>query len=221
MKTIWLKLGRKIGYAFFPARCPFCDRVIEPSQNTCESCAETVLPFKLEDNVWEKGTGGLIFLYPYEERPKEAVKRLKFEGRKDLAVPLARLMWAQIQKSGLIFDVIVPVPMSRKKLRKRGYNQAQVLAQEISRLSGIPLTNCLGHREMDTEQHHLSQKERRYWAKRTYFVSDKASCSDKRVLLIDDVYTTGSTVNACEKCLKTAGASSVAAAVLCKTERKN
>ena len=221
MKNSLFEMKRKIGYAFFPARCPFCDCVIKPSENLCQTCAETVFPEETSVRIREDSSRGLIFLYPYDGRPKEAVRRLKFEGRKDLAVPLARLLGEQVQKSGIDFDLIVPVPMSRRKLRQRGYNQAQVLGEELARLSGIPWRNCLVHKDTKNDQHQLSARERSYWAERTYFGKGEENCRGKRILLIDDVYTTGSTIRACTKCLNEAGAACVFAAVLCKTERKN
>lgn len=221
MKDFFLKLKRQIGYAFFPARCPFCDCVIHSGETVCRTCRETVRPLERGIRLRDDKTGGLIFLYQYTGQPKTAVSRFKFQGRKDLARPLSRLLWEQIEKCGLDFDLIVPVPMSSQKRRRRGYNQAQLLAEGLSELTGVPWKNCLLQRDTEFFQHQLSAKERRYWAERTYSAADPNSCFGRKILLVDDVYTTGSTARACENCLRNAGAVCVITAVLCKTERKN
>jgi ComF family protein len=114
-------------------------------------------------------------------------------------------------------DVLVPVPLHHKRLRERGYNQSRLLALELSKLSGLPLVDdCLVRERYTTPQARTSSVD-----ERRSNVADAFACRDRRledraVLLIDDVATSGATLDACARALKKVGASSVWGLVLAK-----
>ena len=109
----------------------------------------------------------------------------------------------QIRKWGV--QTIIPIPMDRRKKRKRGYNQAEILAQELGRMTGIPVeTRLLRKRKASVPQKRLSRSGRARNLEHSFEVERKTTLPE-RVLLVDDIYTTGNTVNEASKALKKAG----------------
>lgn len=140
----------------------------------------------------------------YEGAARDMVHGLKYQGKKDISISMAAMMYEVIKKSNLKFDVIVSVPIHKNRVKKRGYNQAQVIAIELSNISSIPYMDIL-ERKKDTPSQVLFNGGERW-----YNVMDAFSCSNdltgKRVLLVDDVVTTGATACFCSKALREVGA---------------
>jgi len=117
--------------------------------------------------------------------------------------------------------VLVPVPLHPKKERKRGFNQTVILAKGIREVLNVPLKNSLIERIKDTKsQTGLSFKERQENLKDAFVVKDKSQIKGKKILLVDDVATTGSTINECAKVLKKAGAEEVIGVVIARVGRE-
>jgi ComF family protein len=116
------------------------------------------------------------------------------------------------------FDLIVPVPLHVKRLRRRGFNQALLLAKALSRKTGIPYgMRVLRKKKATPPQVNLSRREREREIRGAFFVKDPSKVKGKTVLLVDDVMTTGATVNECSKVLRVEGASSVHVLTLGRT----
>lgn len=107
-------------------------------------------------------------------------------------------------------DVLVPVPLHQKRLRERGYNQSSLLARELGRLSGLPvIEDCLVRLRQTSQQTRTASVEERRRNVATAFACRNRNVQDRKVILIDDVSTSGSTLSACAQALKAAGAVSV------------
>ena len=107
-------------------------------------------------------------------------------------------------------DIVLPVPLHPKRLKERGFNQSGLLAKEFSRMQGLPVSFDLLIRKNWTEpQTRLNRKERLENVKGAFSLCDASAVRGRRVLLIDDVFTTGTTLSECAKTLKKAGASEV------------
>ena len=101
------------------------------------------------------------------------------------------------------YDIILPVPISKKRYKQRGYNQTELIAREISKRAGIELvTNCVYKERNNVPQSTLNKEDRIENVKNTYIIKNSKIIKDKRVIILDDIYTTGSTVNECSKLLK-------------------
>ena len=145
--------------------------------------------------------------------------RFKYSNRRDYAPVLAREAYGmhadwirRIQP-----QMIVPVPLHPARRRTRGYNQAELLAGEVSRLSGIPMDADLLIRTHNTDrQRALNPQERKNNLKNAFQTSKKIVQLEK-VLLIDDIYTTGSTIEACARALRASGISRIYFVVICMT----
>ena len=123
--------------------------------------------------------------------------------------------------SGYTPDLVVPVPMAEHRRKERGYNQAELLAQPIARALGAEYSPHMLQRTGSIVQHDLSARLRRLEATQSFALSGKGDAAGKRVLLVDDIFTTGSTLRRCALLLKKAGAAEVVCAAAALTPRKN
>lgn len=141
---------------------------------------------------------------------REAIHQLKYQNLRALAVPLAKMLREYLIASPLDVDVLVPVPLHRKRLRERGYNQAKLLAQELTKLINKPVVDdILVRRRHTPPQARTTTLEERTRNIAGAFACRDHSLRDSRVLLIDDVATSGVTLNACAAVLKANGAAAV------------
>jgi len=143
----------------------------------------------------------------YEPRSEVAqiVYKLKYDNRPDIGEDMGRLMANEMEFARYFedIDMLIPVPLSRKRLRQRGYNQSEQLAQGISDITHIPIANkVLRRKHFQQSQTHLSHWQRQENVKEMFELRDGSSLQGKHVLLIDDVCTTGATLTACANALK-------------------
>jgi competence protein ComFC len=147
---------------------------------------------------------------------REGIHRFKYEGERSLAGPLAELLLPTARSLPWPVDVIVPAPLYPARERQRGYNQSALLAERLAKALKTPLDSRAIHRERDTRpQMGLTAPERRTNVAGA-FAGRPGSLEGQRVLLFDDVCTTGSTLEACAQAARQAGAAEVRALVLAR-----
>jgi len=147
---------------------------------------------------------------------REAIHRLKYSNSQDLAAPLGEMMVSYWQDVHLSADVIVPVPLHVRRLRERGYNQAALLARELGKGVGLPvLENALIRVRETSPQVDLNAEDRKENVRGAFHCPDDRLAGN-RVLLGDDVYTTGATLEACSLALKQRGVRTVWALTLAR-----
>lgn len=201
-----------LGRVLAPDRCAACDAAAGPGAALCDGCAATVVLDHGDADV------EVIAHARYGGALARAVRRLKYEERPDLAGPLGRLLGSAAR--GLAADLVVPVPLHPHKLRSRGYNQAALLAAAVARELEAPLAARMLMRTRDTNaQAHLDRAGRLANLDGAFRVRAPDGVRGRRVVLVDDVCTTGSTLGACRAALLAAGASAVTAVVLARAER--
>ena len=149
----------------------------------------------------------------YEGVGKEVVHALKYRGYRKVVAGLATPLMLQVLGRGR-FDAVVPVPLHRSRQRKRGFNQARLLAQGIAAEINAPLSDTLKVVRSTRDQVELSAAQRRANVAGAYRASAPL---EGRILVIDDVFTTGATTSACASTLLHAGAREVHALCLCRT----
>ena len=163
----------------------------------------------------DKKLSGLYFTLPYKEKflTKKIIHQFKYQPYiKNLAKNLADLLIEHfvLAKNNTeeiwVNSILIPVPLEKKKLKSRGYNQAEELAKKLSEILKIPLiSNNLIKIKRTQPQIKLSSKEREENLKNAFLVEKAAEIKNKKIFLVDDVYTTGSTMEECSKVLKDAG----------------
>ncbi len=183
--------------------CPFCRR-ISAQGHSCLKCRQ------------KKALNGATVYGYYQSQPlKLAIKALKYGNIFGLSEYLAKILIEKIEKDNLQFDIITSVPISKKRLRERGYNQTELLGRVIAEYFKKPFFMGLIKAKDTLPQVGLKRTERLYNLKNSFVVT-AGDIKDKKVLLIDDVLTTGATLNEVAKVLKKAGARQVWGAVLAR-----
>jgi ComF family protein len=227
---------------FFPPKCLFCGNGLGelPDDHPCPLCTERIKFFSYprcprcglgfgdtpgEDHLCSKClTEERYFtraraIGPYEGLMADAIHRFKYQGASRLAKPLGTFL-AEYEDSEFPFsefELILSVPLHPRRLRQRGFNQSLLLARCVSRAHSIPLDFASLQRTRHTEpQTQLSGPERQKNIRGAFEVRRAGAIAEKHILLIDDVFTTGSTVQECAKVLLKAGAKQVDVLTLAK-----
>ncbi len=155
----------------------------------------------------------------YEGTLLTAIHRFKYGGKISVGTALGRMM-AHRKYSGLVFEdfsLVIPVPLHVKRLRERGFNQSVILAREIAQTYDIPLNFVSLERKIETKQQTaLKKSERPKNVRGAFIVRTPGTIEGKKILLIDDVLTTGSTLRECARVLIRNGAKEVAALTLAR-----
>lgn len=216
-------LGNRLLDLLFPPRCIGCSSV---GTWLCARCVERLpyivgpvcercgLPLQRDLECpacrrYSVRVDGIRSVLLFEGAVRTAIHRLKYRNGRMLAGPFGQLMAAGWDRLGIEVDVIVPVPLHPQRLRQRGYNQAALLARELARHTGLP-----SHEGALSRVRHTASQMALDAAARRDNVRGAFRCTDgqlrgRRVLLIDDVCTTGATLDACADALRAAGAIAV------------
>ena len=203
----------------FPPKCPFCGKLLD-APGVCPACRDS-LPWTAEaDALWEL-PGGLRCAAPlwYEGKVRDALLRFKFQGASAAARPLGELI-AQCAAEHLSgeFDTLAWVPVSQKRLRQRGYDQAELLARAAGAVWGVRPESLLRKHTDNPAQSGLAGAGAR--AENVRDVYQARNAAGKRVLLIDDICTTGATLSECARTLRQAGAAEVVCAAAARTPQE-
>ncbi len=188
-----------------PPMCPRCGRP-QPSGILCPNCVS-----------WRAEIDGIRSPFRFDGVMRQAIHQLKYRNLRALAAPLARLLNDYLTTNPVPGEVLVPVPLHRKRLRERGYNQSSLLARELGKLVNLPVVDdCLTRERHAPPQARTATVGERQSNVANAFVGRDQRLRGRQVLLIDDVSTSGATLNACAIALKTAGATSVWGLVLAR-----
>lgn len=186
----------------FPKTCSGCKTLIEKGF-LCPSCYEKIKinndkPLIIVENI------EVYSATSYANPISNLIKGLKYNHKKKNSKFLAKILYNYISKNNINFQnyEIIPVPLHKKRLKKRNYNHMSLIAKEFSKLSELPINENLVKRTKNTKpQHNLNPTERRKNLKNAFELNLKAY-TGKPLLIIDDIYTTGSTINEVITCLK-------------------
>jgi len=193
-------------------RCGVPFRTVNDANHACGRCITDPPAF---------GVARAAAIYdasqPADQPLKAILQRYKYSREVALAAPLAQLLRRECPFDIGNYDIIVPVPLHLSRLRWRGFNQASLLARRIAAGNRVPVDVFSLERMRATQpQVELDEKERRQNVAAAFRVSRPDRIRQRRVLLVDDVYTTGSTVNECSRVLRAAGAGAVDVLVLAR-----
>ena len=194
-------LGKALLNVLFPEKCPLCGEILSKenrssNRHICMACHGKI-------NYYDNGTGARsLSLLKHDEAAKKIIYNLKFNNKRDNAAFLADEVVSEFgdKIKALNPDVIVPVPLHKKRLRERGFNQAELIGRKIAEKLSLPFESSLLIRQKKTiPQMKLNPFERKKNLENAF--SADGTKYYETVLLIDDIYTTGSTVEECRKAL--------------------
>jgi ComF family protein len=189
-------------------RTPFLNRSPLDENGRCALCRLGLASF---DSVYTYGS--------YEGALRKLIHLFKYSGVRPLARPFGDFLSRSLPREQQ-FDVVVPMPLHWRKRWQRGFNQAELLAREIARRWGVPVRKVVRRVKATAPQAGLTNAKRRANVSGAFSVRRGLRLDGLRVLLVDDVLTTGTTASACARVLKRAGAKHVAVIVLARTDRR-
>ncbi|MBR6736834.1 MAG: ComF family protein [Clostridia bacterium] len=190
-------------------KCEHCGRITHANVPFCDSCKTKNLNFNRARSV-----------YNYTHPISAVIQNFKYENKQYLGRVFAQELYSVYKEEGFSPSVITFVPMHETRLKERGYNQAELLANELSMLCGVKVEK-LAEKVVKTErQANLNLQERRNNLKGTFKVYKKEVIG-KDILLIDDVLTTGSTADVLSEAFKKAGANSVIVLTVASVQKQN
>lgn len=201
----------------FPPKCPFCGGLLEKGAPLCPEC-QSELPW-LTGAAAEKAvelTEGCVSVVRYDERVRGAIHDFKFHGKSARSGAFGLLIAQQLRDCAVTAEVITWPPLSKKRLRERGYDQAQLLAVRVGKELGLSVVRTLNKAHRPAQSGIEGEAQRRANLLGAYTAIAPEAVAGKAVLLIDDVLTTGATLSECAKTLRLAGAKSVRCATLAR-----
>ena len=217
-----MKLFAVLSQWLFPEKCVLCGRLLEKNEmDLCHKCrieapecgqSRTKYPY-LES--WSA-------VWLYQDLVRRSILRYKFYGKRSYAAAYARLLGVKLMKEDrLQVDLITWVPISAKRLKKRGFDQCQLLAEALSREVDLPAVPLLKKvRDNPPQSGIVGHAHRKANVLGVYQVTDSAQLQEKRILLLDDILTTGATAGECARVLLTAGAREVHLGVVAASKQE-
>lgn len=201
----------------FPPKCPFCGRLLERGELVCPDCQKE-LP-------WLSGAGaetkvelteGCVSALRYQDKVRDAIHGYKFQGRSGRSGLFGLLIAQTVSDHGLTADLVSWPSLSPKRLRRRGYDQGELLARQVGKELGLPVIRTLDKADRPAQSGLEGEAQRRANLLGAYTALSPEQFRGRSVLLIDDVVTTGSTLSECAGTLRLAGAGKVLCATLAK-----
>jgi len=230
--TLVKTLGTDLLDFIFPGYCYICNLSLpNPDKYLCSRCLEKLpvlrTPFCSSCKIFlddlpaghncQRPLHSVYSLWTFAEGVETLVHKFKYEGKVGLGKKLGQFLAQQLstQSFWTEMETIIPVPLHPSRIRERGYNQAEVLAQSIADCTEVKLASKALRRCRNTkDQTRLSAAERKENVKDAFRVSEGIDLSKMTIMLVDDVITTGATLNECAKTLKQKGAKKVYASTL-------
>lgn len=203
----------------YPNVCGICGKICKES--LCKRCAIKIK--KYEINLVNKNKkmyfNESMHIFKYNEMIRQRLIEYKFQDKSYMYKTFAKIILKNKKVCGFLekYDIIIPVPIHKKRRLKRGYNQTELIAKEICKNISLELkTDVLIKQKNIKAQSELNKNERKQNIKNAFEIKNINEIIDKKILLFDDIYTTGSTVNECSKILKKAGAKQIGVVTIAK-----
>lgn len=206
----------------YPPKCPFCDSFVEKRDRACAPCLAKLIPLETDANIsldvrtWFSRARSC---FAYEDPVRGLIHAFKYSGKLDATRYLAGCLHAEID-SLRPFDSIVTVPMEGARLVSRGLDPCALMARRFAKISSVPfMPGLLVRMRSIPPQVGLERVEREKNVKGAFAVRPKfrRSVAGRRLLIVDDVLTTGATLNDCARALMKAGAREVMALTVART----
>ena len=219
-----LKIQEKILNLIYPQTCGICGKIA--TNSLCKKCEielkkqeESQIIGNNKEEIENKNFDELIYIFKYEGQIRKLILDYKFNEKSYLYLTFVNFLLKnkKIFEKIKNYDTIIPVPISKKRNKTRGYNQSLLIAKEIAQQTNLELVNnCLIKTKNIIEQSKLNKEDRTKNIQGVYELKNKKMIENKKILLIDDIYTTGSTVNECSKILRKGNPSKIGILVLAK-----
>lgn len=207
----------------YPPTCGFCGKLSK--EYICNKCYLKIKKYRIKDNCPSKNVyfQEIYSIFKYEEDIRDILIKYKFQNKSYIYKTFSQIILKDEKIYGILkkYDIIIPVPVHKKRKNERGYNQTELIAREIAKGLNIKMEKDVLIKSINTKaQSSLSKEERRDNIKGAFKAQNLQKIKDKNILVIDDIYTTGSTINECGRILKSTGAKSIGALTIAKDYKK-
>lgn len=210
------RILRHLTALIYPVRCPICNKIIGAEESFCNECENGLVKYSGKFRIPKVRKFTSAFEYNKKIAPAVFIMKDGIGGNAPYA--LGKAVAECIKSENMNADFIVPVPLFKEDLRKRGFNQAELIAEETGFLLDMNVMNNLVIKNRKTlAQKNLTKIQRQNNLKNAFSVTDKAAVKNKNILIIDDICTTGSTLSEITNLLLDSGASEIYCACVCKT----
>ncbi|MBP2634070.1 MAG: phosphoribosyltransferase [Firmicutes bacterium] len=193
----------------FPPKCPICHTYVEGRGQWCSICLGKVVTkhYAPLDSEHVKFLDQCIVLCHYRQGLKQLIHAIKYYKKLHYIAPLIWLLNREVSLATLpMISIVVPVPLHADRLKERGFNQSEKIFHPWANQQGLEWQNILIRTKATVKQHNLTIAERKQNIKDAFTIIEQMKLKGKTVLLVDDIFTTGATMNECAKMLKQAGA---------------
>ena len=215
----WRYMFERVLDIIFPPKCGFCGKINK--EYLCKKC-ELKLDYLKKDKIRKmlnEAFSYLLYGYEYKEEIRKKILDFKFSDKPELANTFVKLLLNNKNICGFIenYDIMIPVPMYKKKQIMRGYNQTELIAKRIAENLHLDYAEDVLTKIKNTEtQSNLDAKDRQNNVKNAYECKNMKKIYEKKVILFDDIFTTGSTAAECSKQLRIAGSKEIAVLTVAK-----
>jgi len=217
MKQFLSTINTFITSILSPPACAFCYTLLNKQSVLCDVCLNNIDPIVSHTLSVTSRLEVKVYALSAYKNPLKRLILAKQYGNRAVSKQLGNLIWFQSLISYADFDYIVPIPLHWRRYARRGYNQAETMAEEIARLSGKPVANILRRVKATEFQAGLNVKARHENVKEAFALKvAHHDYKNKKILLVDDLMTTGSTLKQASKTLLTLKPLSIAACVVCR-----
>jgi competence protein ComFC len=223
MKQAFYDIPKAALNLIFPLYCQGCEIPLGYNNNLflCDNCSQklkNLTAFSTQSRESAFFFEKAYHCCPYEDMVKNLIHKFKYSKKIFLKTIFSNLLYNTFTENLMSenIDIIMPVPMHHSDERKRGLNQSAILAKELSEKKGTACKNILVKYRKTPSQTGLKRADRLINVKNAFSLKGHAYLNDKNVLIVDDVFTTGSTINECARILKSCGAGSVLAITIAK-----
>ena len=196
----------------YPPVCGFCGNIYE--NYICKKCIVKIKQYEIENkknyNNKKMYFDEFYSIFKYEGIIRDTLIKYKFQNKAYLYKTFSKIILNNKKICGILkkYDIIIPVPIHKKRKHQRGYNQTELIAREIANNTNLQLENKVLFKQKNViSQSELSKIDRKENIKNAFMIQNIEKIKNKKVIIFDDIYTTGSTVNECARVLKKAGTS--------------
>lgn len=221
-KNALIFLLNKIINELYPKKCIICGKLY--SDEICNKCYKTLEILAKTEKYENKSFNEHTYLFKYEGKIRKLIIDYKFNDKAYLSNFFTKIIIKneKICRKIKSYDIIIPVPIHKKRKNERGYNQSELIAKKITEnINELQLiTNSIIKEKNTVAQSTLTKEQRKQNVKQVYKLINKEKIQNKKIILLDDIYTTGSTAEECSRILKQNGAKEILVLTIAKDEIK-
>ncbi|MBQ6006606.1 MAG: ComF family protein [Selenomonadaceae bacterium] len=207
------ELWQAVIYFLFPPHCPNCREMVDERYQLCPKCAEKILRLDLKSDP-PAPLDKVLRVTKYREGSRTLLHKLKFNNNLRVVPVLKKILDDVSNREEILnflkdVDFAVPVPLHQKRLKERGFNQSEEIFGEWLAKKNLPLKNILIRIKETPQLYDLGKADRKKVLTGVFAAAEQFDLSGKKILIVDDIFTTGTTCKECAKVLKSLGAEKV------------